>query len=145
MPTLRQQLIAQIQAAHGSGRDGLVEVAGAADVAAVLQGRISAPSAFIIRASDSRTDNGRTATIIDQFLVLTAVKNVRDARGGDSSDAAEAWAGKIERCFKGFIPVIEEGQFDELKRVRGNVLRWTEQILIWADTYQLKYRRRCCS
>lgn len=144
MTTLRQQLIARISETQGAGRDALVEIAGAADVAAVLQGRISPPSAFVIRASDSRTDNGRTATIIEQFLVLVAVKNVRDARGDDSSDAAEIWSAKIERCFKGWSPEIDDGQYDTLKRVRGNVLRWTDQVLVWADTYQLTYRRRCC-
>jgi hypothetical protein len=144
MPTLRQQLVAQIKLADDAAGREFREVAGAADVASVLEARISTPSAFVIRGSSRRSDNGRTVTIEDQFLILVAVSNVRDARGNDSSDEAEALAGKIEEGFKGFTPVVDQ-QFEHLKLLRGNVLRWTDQVLVWSDIYQLKYLRRCCS
>lgn len=143
MPTLRQQLIEQITVVDAAAGRKFREVAGAADVASVLEARISTPSAFVIRGSTRRTDNGRTETIVDQFLVLVAVSNVRDARGNDSSDEAEALSGRIEQGFKGFTPVVVE-RFVELKLVRGNVLRWTDQMLVWSDIYQLEYVRRCC-
>jgi len=143
MPTLRQQLIAQIKASDEAAGRQLREVAGAADVASVLQGRVSPPSVFIIRGSNRRDDNGRTETHTDQFLVLIAVQNVRDSRGDDASDIAEEWSGKIEQWLKGFTPVVDE-RFLALKLLRGNVQRWTDQVLVWGDIYQLTYARRCC-
>lgn len=143
MPTLRQQLIEQIKTVDAAGGRELREVAGAADVASALQGAVNTPSAFVVKAGTRRNDNERTETIIDQFFVLVAVKNVRDARGNDSSDEAELLSAKIEQGFKRFTPVVDE-RFIDLKLVRGSVLRWTDQVLVWSDIYQLKYVRRCC-
>ncbi|MEZ5571172.1 MAG: hypothetical protein R3E64_04035 [Halioglobus sp.] len=145
MSTLRQQIIAHIKMSDAGADRVLHEVAGAADVAGALQGRISTPSVFIIRGSNRRDDNGRTETLADQFLVLIAVKNVRDARGDDSSDAAENLSNAIASWLKPFTPQMAQGdQFDSLKRLRGSVQRWNDQVLVWGDTYQLTYVRRCC-
>lgn len=144
MTTHRQELVARITSELGTGRRGLQEVAGAADVAAVLQGRISPSSVFVIKASSRRDDNGRTVTHTDQYLVLIVVRNVRDSRGADASDAAEDWSHRVEVALKGFEPQVPDGRFLELKLVRGSVQRWTDQLLIWTDVYQLTFARRCC-
>lgn len=146
MLTARQQMIGRIKECDESFGRKLVEVAGAADIAAVLNNKTPPPAVHIVRTTSRRSDNGRTITLVDSFLLLISVRNLRDARGDDSSDAAEIWSQTIEGWFKGWQPTLPEAdQFESLKLAQGNQYRWTDQVLIWSDIYQLTYLRRCCS
>lgn len=144
--TPRQQMIYRIKERDVAQGRELAEVAGAADFEAVLKSKTSPPSVHIVRVSSRRTDNGHTLTIVDSFAFFISVRNVRDARGDDSSDAAESWSKKIALWLKGWQPTLEAGdQFESLKLAQGSQYRWTDQVLIWNDIYQLTYARRCCS
>lgn len=145
METNRQQMIRHLEDCDRNAGRRLVEVAGAANVAAVLQGTTSPPSVYIVRNGNTRQDNGRTLTISDQFWLLIAVRNVRDARGNDASDEAERWSQTIEGWLKPWRPVFAAAeQFESLKLLGGVAHAWTDQVLIWRDNYQLTYLRRCC-
>lgn len=145
MKTHRAQLVDFLKAQNAVDGKQLREIAGAASVAAVLEGSLNVPGLYVIRGSEKEDDAGHNVEVMTQFLLVTTVKNVRGPRGSDSSDEAEKQSNRARQWLDGFQPTLPQGdRFHWLKRVSGRTLRWTDQLLVWADIYELKHTRRAC-
>ena len=148
--SIRKQLEDFIRAQDRADGRQLREVGGAADANAIADGSAVPPAIYVMRGARQFSDNGQTLTQVDQLLVLIVVSNVRDPRGADSSDEAEAWSMQVQRWLKDFTPDLSawadlDPRFHSLKLDRGNTQRWNDQLLVWGDVYQLKHHRRLCS
>jgi len=141
MSTLRQQIEARIAAsASAFTAAGLLpprEVAGAAGIANILNGRISAPGCYIYRArlrpGPNVYDDAVMQRVEMQFGIVSVVRNVADARQGDASDLAEAYSDVIQGMLLNWSPDEYTGQFEY---AGGQVVRLQNDYLYWQDLYR---------
>ena len=149
METVRQKLVNHVRAMDSGASQQFKTVEGAADITAIVEDAASLPALYAVRGA-SRSDAGTVIEEVrDTYLLVLAVSNVRGPRGEDSSDEAEILSNQVEAWLRDFEPLPHdvadrEHRFVHLKRTGGRNMRWADQTLIWADTYEHKYARRCC-
>ncbi len=138
--TLRQQIQARIADNAGAfSAAGLVpfrEVAGAADLANILAGRVSAPGCYIyrhqVRADANQLDDGVLQRVGEVYGVVIVVRNVRDARHGDSSDLSEAYGDVVRGLLLGWQPTAS---VDDFEYRGGRLVRLQYGYHYWQDDW----------
>lgn len=113
------------------------EVAGAADLKAILGGRVSTPGCYIYRERTKATPNSglnvvsqlRTETI----ALIVTTRNVQDMRGGLSADACEALCNLIEDQLLGWQP---DTYYSPMTYSDGGLLLLNDGLHYWRDVYQ---------
>jgi hypothetical protein len=141
MSTLRQQIETRIAASAAdftaAGLRPFREVAGAAGIANILNGRVSAPGCYIYRArlrpGPNVYDDAVMQRVEAQFGIVSVVRNVADARQGDASDLAEAYSDVIQARLLNWSPDEYTEQFEF---AGGQVVRLQNEYLYWQDLYR---------
>lgn len=122
---------------------GFKEVAGAADLESVLANRLSMPGCYLFRQQVSVTGNDmitalrqRVATTLS---VVVVTQNVRDARGGDSSDDNEALCLAVQTSLLNWQPATD---YDPLEYAGGRLITFRNGLFIWQDSYKTHHYLR---
>lgn len=132
MSTLRQQVETWIADAVPEFK----EVGGAANLEALLAGRVSTPGCYVMTSKKQAQANQRLGGVVQQRIVtlgiLIIVKNVRSASGLDASDEAEQFSDLVKNAllgkrFDGYQPLVAES---------GSLFKFFNGMLIWGDTYR---------
>lgn len=121
----------------------LREVAGAADLRGVLEGRVTAPAAYIYRlrnsAGPNQLDNAVSQTVRESYAVVVVTQNLRDARGGDSSDTNEALCDQVSDALLGWSPDVAA---DALEYGGGQLVSMKDGYFYWQEVYTTARLRR---
>lgn len=114
-----------------------IEVAGAADLANVMQGRVAAPGCYVFQErATARPDNVIGATVQRvtlQVAVITVVRNVKDSRGTDAADASAGLQQSVQTALLGWQA---DAAVDPLEYVGGVLVSFANGYFIWKDSYQ---------
>ena len=137
--TIRKAIEDQIKAQVTDFR----EVAGAADLRSVLEGRVSAPACYIFRmrnrAGRNTLDNAVSQRVEEAYAVVVVSQNRRDARGGDSSDANEALCDQVSTALLGWTP---DPNAEPMEYNGGGLATIREGFFYWQEVYKtVRYRR----
>ncbi len=141
MSTLRQQiedrLAANTAAFTAAGLKPPREIAGAAGIGNILNGRISAPGCYIyrlrVRPGPNVYDDAVMQRVEAHYGVVVVVKNLHDSRQGDASDEAEAYSEVIQGLLLNWSPDNFTEQFEY---AGGQVVRLQNAYLYWQDVYR---------
>lgn len=138
MPTVRQELEERVQQ-----KCNFKEVAGAASLEAILNGRVTAPGCYIYKANISAKGKdlrGGTSQIIDeQYAFVVVTRNVRDARQGDGSDINELECQKLEAAVLGWSP---PGTGDPMAYRGGRLVSLQHGYFYWQEIYSTQRLKR---
>lgn len=122
---------------------GLREVEGAADLHGVLAGRVNAPAAYVFRlrtrAGANQLDNAVSQNVSESYAVVVVTKNLRDERGGDSSDANEVLCDQISTALLGWEPDVDA---DTLEYEGGQLVSMKDGYFYWQEVYKTARLRR---
>lgn len=114
----------------------LKEVAGAADMANIMSGRLTDQGCYIFQERITATENHMVGTTIQRvaisFVVLIVVRNVRDARGADAADASYTLQASIKSALLGWSP---DASADLLEYSGGALFSFSNGFFIWKDTF----------
>lgn len=119
------------------------EVAGAANLEAISDGRLTAPGCYIYRtnaqAVPSAYDDQVSQLVTDRFGVVVVVRNVRDSRQGDSSDDAEQYCEALREILLGWQP---DPYSAPIEYAGGTLVSLLNGFLIWQESYQTAVKWR---
>lgn len=112
------------------------EVAGAANLKSILQGRVSAPGCYVYRQRISHSKNEYDDQVVqlqtERYGIVIVVKNVRDERMGDSSDEAELLSDELAKHLQGWT--INES-ISGFEMDGGELINLDGQYLFWQNNY----------
>lgn len=112
------------------------EVAGAADLSNILQGRMSDPGCYVFQERMLASENSASTAVIQrvsfQFAVIIVVRNVKD-KGADAADTCFALQASVMTALLNWT--IDENA-EPLEYVSGNVLSFDNGFLVWKDTFK---------
>ena len=116
---------------------GFKEIAGAADLSAIVEGRTAYPACHLFRQHRNGKGNDM-ANIVRQEVkegvtLVVVTKNVRDKRGGDSSDENETYCQKIQDALLGWTP---DERFNALEYGGGGLVNFKNSLFVWQETYE---------
>jgi len=133
MATLRQLIETRIANANL----GFKEVAGAADMSAAISSRLSVPCCYVFRSNNSPKSAHGDSVIIQEreesIACLVITRNVRDARGSDSSDENEALCKKVQDVLLGWQP---DQLYLPMEQSGGRLVNFKDGFFVWLDTYK---------
>lgn len=128
-PLIEARLRAQVPA--------FKEVAGAADLTNILQGRIAAPGCYVFQERSSVGSNDLVGAVMQrvtqQFAVITIVRNVKDSRGADAADYSQSLQATVQTALLGWIP---HPNALPIEYVSGALVSFANGFFIWKDLYQ---------
>ena len=128
-PLIEQRLREQIPAFR--------EVAGAADLSNILQGRINDSSCYVFEerrmAAENAMANIIRQRISQQFACVVVVRNVRDARGGDAQDVSAELQQSIQTALLGWEP---GSTIEPLEYAGGSLVSFANGFFIWKESYK---------
>ncbi len=131
--TARQKVERRIEDVAGRH---FAEVKGAASLAEVRQTRFRDRGVYVYplrrSAGKSASDTFVAQRVQEQFGVVLVARNVRDPRGGDSTDAIEVMTQKIRSALLGWS--IAEG-YEQFTYAGGGQVAFIEQHLLWQEIY----------
>ena len=131
--TIRKNIEDQIKAQVSEFR----EIAGAANLRSVLDGRVSAPACYIFRmrnrAGRNTLDNAVSQRVEEAYAVVVVSQNRRDARGGDSSDANEALCDQVSTALLGWTP---DPNAEPMEYGGGQLVSMKDGFFYWQDVYR---------
>jgi hypothetical protein len=114
----------------------LKEVAGAADMANVMAGRLTDSGCYIfqerVTATDSQLVGATMQRLAVSFAVLIVVRNVKDARGADAADASYTLQAALKTALLGWCP---DASADPLEYSGGALVSFANGFFIWKDTF----------
>ena len=132
MPNLRPLLESRIKAQIPAFK----EVAGAADMANVMAGRLTDSGCYIfqerVTATDSQLLGATMQRLAVAFAVLIVVRNVKDARGADAADASYTLQASLKAALLGWCP---DAGADPLEYSGGALVSFANGFFIWKDTF----------
>ncbi len=132
MPNLRPLIESRIRTQIPAFK----EVAGAADMANVMAGRLTDSGCYIfqerVTAAESQLANAIMQRLTVTFAVLVVVRNVKDARGGDAADASYTLQAALKTALLGWCP---EAGADPLEYGGGALVSFANGFFIWKDTF----------
>jgi hypothetical protein len=139
MSTLRALVEARIAAEVTDFR----EVAGAAGLTNILQGRIAAPGCYVYQEGSDAATN-KMANIVSQreviqLAIVIAVKNIRDGRGGDADDVSQALRDSVRAALLGWEP---DGGYEMLEKVGHKLVSFANGFLVTKDVYRTAHMIR---
>lgn len=116
---------------------GFKEVAGAADLKSILEGRVSYPGCYIYRERNLVSAN-KGANFISQLktqsiALIVTTRNVQDVRGGINADACEDYCDLIEAQLLGWQPA---SYYTPLEYAGGGLVLLKDGFHYWRDAYQ---------
>jgi hypothetical protein len=115
----------------------LRDVGGAVSLSAVMEGRVAAPAAYVFSESKRGGRNGADNSVIQrveyQLGVVMVVRNVRDERGVDSSDAVEDLTAAVRTALLGWQPSEDA---EPLEYVGGRLVSMVNGFVFWLDSYR---------
>lgn len=121
----------------------LREVSGAADLRGVLDGRVTAPAAYVFRLRNSaganQLDNAVSQRVQESYAIVVVSQNLRDARGGDSSDANEVLCDQVIGALLGWLP---DPEADALEYGGGQLVSMKDGYFYWQEIYTTARLRR---
>ncbi len=133
MSTLRQLIEARVKAQCADFK----EVAGAASIGNVLNGRLSDSACYIFqetrKVSDSNLVNFTRQRVSLSFAFIIVVRNVKDARGSDAADACAALQEAVQAALLGWTP---DSNSEPLEYAGGNLISFENGFFIWKDSYK---------
>lgn len=116
---------------------GFNEVAGAANLQAVLEGRLNAPGCYIYQENASAEPSSVYGKVQQrktvQISLVIVVKNHVDARGIDSSDRSFEFQQDIEAALLGWKPHADSSP---MEYASGGLVQLSNGFLAWKETYQ---------
>lgn len=133
MTTLRRMVEDKIAGASL----GFKEVAGAADLKSILEGRVSYPGCYIYRERNLVTPN-KGGNFISQLktqsiALIVTTRNVQDVRGGINADACEDYCDLIEAQLLGWQPST---YYTPIEYSGGGLVLLKDGFHYWRDVYQ---------
>ena len=133
MPTLRSLLETKI-------RDSTIkfdEVSGAADLASIVNRRTHENCCYLFRSRQIVSENSHLTTVTQkkaqQISIIVITRNVKSARGIDSSDENEAFCDELEKLLLGWPP---SEKYRGLTKVDGYLISFKNESFIWQEIYQ---------
>lgn len=119
-------------------------VDGAAEFAAVKRDSVPrTPCAWVIPGSETGgsndLDNAYSQEVVEEFVVVTAIRNVRDGTGEAAHDDLTAVRREQKQALINWQP-DEEHAPAEYKG--GRLLMFGNGLLYWADRYRTAYEER---
>ncbi len=119
------------------------EVAGAADLRSVLDGRVSAPACYIFRMRNrpgkNTLDNAVSQRVDESYAIVVVSQNLRDTRGGDSSDVNETLCDQVNTALLGWTP---DPTAESMEYGGGQLVSMKGGFFYWQDIYRTaRYRR----
>jgi len=121
--------------------DCFKEIAGAADLAAILKSRKSVPGCYLFRKSINASKNNVMSSVNqkEEHIISTIIitNNVRDARGTDSSDENEELSNQVKATLLGW-PASDE--YTNFHYAGGSLISFTGGLFIWQDSYKTTKR-----
>ena len=122
----------------------LKKVGDAIDLDAIRTGVVPTPSAFVLPARDSATDiellGGFEQDIDNHFTVVLAISNKRDSRGSAALKSLEPIRRAVKTAMNGWV--LDSANGEQVRFVSGNILRFDDGLLWWADEYRVKSYER---
>lgn len=113
------------------------EVAGAADIANVLQGRVSDPGCYIFQERETAAENSMATAVVQrvvlQFAVIIVVRNVKDSKGADAADTSHALQSSVIAALTGWTP---DSNSEPMAYVSGNLLAFDNGFLTYKNTFK---------
>jgi len=132
MPNLRPLLESRIKAQIPAFK----EVAGAADMANIMAGRLTDLGCYIfqerVTAAESQLANAIMQRLTVTFAVLIVVRNVKDARGADAADASYTLQAALKTALLGWTP---DAGAEPLEYGGGALVSFANGFFIWKDTF----------
>ncbi len=112
------------------------EVAGAADMANIMAGRLSDAGCYVFQervvAAESNLIGATMQKLTVSFAVLIVVRNVKDARGSDAADASYGLQTSLKTALLGWCP---DAGADPLEYGGGALVSFANGFFIWKDTF----------
>ena len=112
------------------------EVAGAADLASILAGRVSAPGCYLFTeretAEANSLINGVSQRVIELVAIVTVVRNVRDARGTDADDENKLLRLLVSAALLNWTPDVNHEPFEF---AGGQPISFANGFLFYKSTY----------
>ena len=121
----------------------IAQVGGSADIDPDINVQ-SLPAAFVVLGGERASDNTHTGAIqqlvTSQFVVMYAVRNVRDADGVESAVELEPLRKEVHGLLIGWAP---ESKYDPLIFRSGQLLQMDDAgVLWWVDTFETQFIKR---
>ncbi len=123
---------------------GFKFIGGAADMEAAEKSASPKPAALVLRVSESATGSKTGTMVVQQqntvqFWVVTATKNLKDARGQEAQAEHSLLLNSISDALHGWTP---HEDFTPIEFAGGNALGFTDQVFWWRDTFLTKHSMR---
>jgi len=133
MSTLRQLIEQKI-------KDSSIEfneVAGSADLAAIMSNRFTAPACYLFRQKNHAGENESVSSVIQEvnqtISIIVITKNVRDAKGADSSDENEALCEQIQSLLLNWKPSVD---YKPIIYGGGSLITFRDGFFVWQESYK---------
>jgi hypothetical protein len=113
------------------------EVAGAADLSNILQGRMSDPGCYVFQERSVASENSMATAVVQrvvlQFAVIIVVRNVKDSKGSDAADTSYALQSSVITALIGWTP---DSNSEPMEYVSGNLLSFDNGFLTYKNTFK---------
>jgi hypothetical protein len=116
------------------------QIAGAAELAAVLAGGlVAAPAAFVLPLAESAEPNlllrATRQRIVQGFAVVICVQNLQDARGGAALATLAPLRLLVRSALAAYVPDATTGE--PIQITGGRLLKMDNVQLFWSDEFSL--------
>lgn len=139
--TIRQSIEQQILQQDTGNR--FREVAGAANLRSVLEGRVSTPACYVFRLRNSagrnELDNAVNQRVVESYAVVIVTDNKRDTRGGDSSDENELLCQQVDQALLNWKP---DPEAEPMEYGGGSLVAMKDGCFFWQEIYKTARLRR---
>ena len=112
------------------------DIAGAADLANVMSGRLSDSGCYIFQERVTVTESDLVGATMQRlavsFALLIVVRNVKDVRGGDAADASFLLQDLIKSALLGWAP---DASTDPLEYSGGALVSFANGFFIWKESF----------
>jgi|LakMenE01Jun11ns_1017448.scaffolds.fasta_scaffold9631684_1 hypothetical protein len=114
----------------------LKEVAGAASLAQILQGKKTDKGAYVFQTRESASSGLSTQLVIQnvdvQVSVVTTIYCVSDSMGGDAADASHDLRELIKAELIGWEPSVN---FEPMEFAGGDLISFLDGFYVWRDNF----------
>lgn len=119
-------------------------IGGAVDLEAAEKSPVPKPAAMVLRISE-KPSASKTGTMVVQqqntvlFWVVTAVQNLRDARGQEAQENHSVLLNSVSNALHGWTP---HEDFTPIEFAGGDALGFKDQVFWWQDAFITKHSMR---
>lgn len=134
-----QPILSQLEGAVTGTR----KIGGAADLAAIQEGRVPAPALYVLPMEESASDmafaGDNIQRVFAKFAVVLAVSNKADAAGAAAVNSIEALRDQVKAALHGWQA---PGSTDCVRFTGGRLLSFSDGVLFWMDEFQTTFYYR---